>query len=495
MDQGRNHMEVLEGRIALSLWGIQPAISAPNQIRTSEDTATPVHIRVSDVPNKTLTVTITASEGLLHTGKYKPPAQRATLKGTAPQINRALRTLAYHPPKDSNNPETITVAMSNGTRTASKNTRVNITPVNDPPSIDHADPEMTSKDEVAWRNPVISDPDSESIKVEIRSDKGEIRIQDPRATHWNGAATIQGDARTINQTLQSKVRITGAPHGKASITIRASDGRLSAERKFSLIVKEDLKEHAARAIRYRTEGKSPNESKPLFSLADHATPRYQRNEASWTAGLDMTPISPWNSHGGERVAGTLVSPRHIVYATHFQMPVGTRVRFVAKDNSVVERTIAAKISPQYTQTYFPDITVALLDSEVPDSIAFARVLPEDWRRYLEERPNLPCLTTDQEEKALVTNLQHLGDYASFNRPAEGPEKDFFENIIAGDSGNPAFMVVDDQLVLLTVWTFGYGGSGTSIEHQRNQINLMMRNLGCGYQLQEASLDRFATLKD
>lgn len=490
MDSGRNHMEALEGRAALSLWGMQPTISSPNQIRTAEDAVAPVHIRVSDIPNKTLTVSIRASGGLLSTSNA-PPAQNATLKGTAPQINRALKTLAYHPAKDSNKPETITVVLGNGTRNISRNTRVNITPINDPPTIDHAEPEMTSKEEVRWNRPVISDPDSESITVEIRSDKGDIRIQDPRATNHNGTATIQGDAQTINQTLNSKVRLTGAPPGNANITIRASDGRLSTERTFSLIVKEDLKEHAARSIRHRTEGRNPDESKPLFSLADHALSRYERNTASWTSGLDMTPISPWNSFGGERMAGTLVSPRHIVYATHFQMPVGTKVRFVAKDNSIVERTITAKISPPYTQFLFPDITVALLDSDVPDSIGFARILPEDWRRYLEERPDLPCLATDQEEKALVTNLQALNSHASFNRPTEGPEKDFFENIIAGDSGNPAFMVVDDQIVLLTVWTFGHGGSGTSIEHQRDQINLMMRNLGGGHQLQEINLGRFA----
>lgn len=485
--------EALESRLALSGWS--PRIFAKDQITTNEDEATPVHLRVADAPNKSLTVKIVASDGWLSLGDKTNPYPFKALKGNPRQINKALRSMSYRPPTDSDRPETINVFVNDGTKSSYRKINVKIAPVNDPPEITQQNTEMGRDGGLRWTGQMFWDKDSANLTVSIKSDKGSVQISDPKAINSNGSATIRGDLNTINQIFseKGKIRIVGAISGDAKITIRASDGNISTTRSVTAFAKESAFANARDAVESRIAGKDPATAKPIFSLADHANSRYERNKESWVSDLDTTPISPWNDCAGIFMAGTLVSPRHVVYATHFAMSIGTKIRFVTKDNQVVERTIINATSPKYTGMYFPDITVAVLDSDVPSSIGFAKVLPENWGPYMEDRPDLPCLALDQEEKALVTNLQYLNEYAAFDRPRDQTTRAFYEDIVWGDSGNPAFMIVDDQLVLLTVWTFGAGGAGTSIVKQSEQINKMMSDLGGGYQLTRVDLGGFREL--
>ncbi|MEN9841224.1 MAG: hypothetical protein RL376_1024, partial [Verrucomicrobiota bacterium] len=69
-------------------------------------------------------------------------------------------------------------------------------------------------------------------------------------------------------------------------------------------------------------------------------------------------------------------------------------------------------------------------------------------------------------------------------------RSFYEEKIGGDSGNPAFLIINGQLVLLTCWTYGGGGSGTSVHNQKAAINTLMTTLGGGYQLTPVDLSAF-----
>lgn len=254
----------------------------------------------------------------------------------------------------------------------------------------------------------------------------------------------------------------------------------------------------ATTIDSRIAGKTPAVALPIFSLQDHTNGLYARNPDCWAADLDLTPISPWNSVGGIYEAGILVSPRHILFATHFQLEVGATVRFVTSNNVVVERTMTAKASLPYVP-YYPDITIGVLDSDVPGSISFAKVLPDNWSTKIVTGSALriPTLTLDQEEKALVTDLQTIGSspwmYGSsvtFMRPTDATRLAFYEDKISGDSGNPACLVIDGQLVLLCVWTFGGPGAGTGVTAFRSGINTVMTSLGGGYQLTDVDLSAY-----
>jgi hypothetical protein len=226
--------------------------------------------------------------------------------------------------------------------------------------------------------------------------------------------------------------------------------------------------------------------KPIFSLQDHTTPEYVRSATCWLAqgsAVDATPLSPWNSNAAHVKAGILVSPRHGICAAHFALPVGATVRFVAMDGTVVNRTITATATPA------GDLSLFLLDSDVPAGIGFAKVLPADWRDYISRwGSGIPALSLDYEEKALVVDLWALNSEVRFQVPTDATRLAFYEALIGGDSGNPWCLLVNEELVLLGVATSPL--SGTSLHWHVTAVNAAMTALGGGYQLTELDLTAF-----
>lgn len=241
----------------------------------------------------------------------------------------------------------------------------------------------------------------------------------------------------------------------------------------------------------------------LYTTQNHSAPSYTRNPNCWANSVlnNLTCISPWNSTNSNRRAGTLITPRHIIFAAHYQISNGATIRFIDPENNVVTRTMTHKrVHPDYSP-YFPDLVVGILDSDVPADILPCKVLPDNWQTYLPTSiDRIPCLTLDQEEKALITDGYNLSSsYTSFRAPlADSARSDFYESKIVGDSGNPAFLIISGELVLLTVWTYGGAGSGTSITYFKNDINQMIESVDAlasvntGYTLTEIDLSTFNT---
>lgn len=299
---------------------------------------------------------------------------------------------------------------------------------------------------------------------------------------------------------------SGVSAGVANLTAIASDNSFSSisvivsgvtgtvNTSFSDYATDSLAKEVTDAVDSRIAGLNAETSKPIFSTQNHTTPSYIRNSGCWVNDLDLTSISPWNSTEGPNRAGVLISPRHIIFAAHYQINNGSTVRFVDNNNNIVTRTMVTKLThPEYIP-YYPDLTVGLLDSDVPNSIGFVKILPQDWNKYLPSLSvlyRLPCLVLDQEEKALISELAGLNTFAGFRLPELNSARYVFsEPIILGDSGNPAFLIIDDQLVIITVWTYGGAGLGTSILYHRDAINTMMATLGGGYSLTEIDLSEF-----
>ena len=208
----------------------------------------------------------------------------------------------------------------------------------------------------------------------------------------------------------------------------------------------------------------------IFTSQDHASSAYVRNPDLWCGDLDITCASPWNSSGGHKRAGTLVTPRHVIGAAHYEYSVGAVVRFVEKDGTVHDRTVAGKARHPESRNYYPDLTIYTLDSDLPPTIKPCAVMPSDHSNYLENFSRVACLGLDQEEKALIIDWRSRGNMQT---PVDPNRLIFHENKISGDSGNPAFLIVDRELVLVTVWTFGGAGSGTPIADYISDINGMI----------------------
>lgn len=264
-----------------------------------------------------------------------------------------------------------------------------------------------------------------------------------------------------------------------------------------------LRKHCADAIDGALAGKVAATALPLFSTQDHAAPTYVRNVNCWGASfaVALTAVSPWNSQGGPFYSGILVSPRHVMFATHFAPSAGATIRFVTVDNVVVTRTLSAVTALTQSQAYYPDLTVGLLDSDVPGTIAFARVLPSAWATKLPSLSaanTVPCISTDQEEKLLAREMTALPSSTSpyalltMMMPADAQRRAFYEDIVGGDSGNPACLVINGQLVVLTCWTSGGSGSGSSVLAFKSALNTAMTTLGGGYTLTDADLSAFTS---
>ena len=122
-------------------------------------------------------------------------------------------------------------------------------------------------------------------------------------------------------------------------------------------------------------------------------------------------------------------------------------------------------------------------------------MPSDWASYLsknlDNRP--PALGLDQEEKGLVIDFNTSG---SFRTPTDSSRLIFHESKISGDSGNPAFMVVNGELVLVTVWTYGGAGGGTPVADFIADLNTMIgtvdaaAGVSTGYTVTEADFSAF-----
>lgn len=225
----------------------------------------------------------------------------------------------------------------------------------------------------------------------------------------------------------------------------------------------------------------------LFSVKNPQTSTYTRNAGCWASSLNWTGVSPHNFSGGFQRGGTLVSPRHLIWANHFNIPNGTTITFVNAHNQAFTRTITSSTDIQNS-----DIRVGVLNSDIDASIAFYSVLPADWRDYL---PTvfftlLPLVTTDQEQKALcreLTNVTSIGLIAHRRAPSP-PRQALSENIVVGDSGQPMFMLINGEMVFMgTHYTnFGIAPIMTRI----TEINAAMATLGGGYQLTQADLSEF-----
>jgi peptidoglycan hydrolase-like protein with peptidoglycan-binding domain len=247
-----------------------------------------------------------------------------------------------------------------------------------------------------------------------------------------------------------------------------------------------------------------NTTKNLWEVRGNGTGGWKANTANWTTKgtpLDWTGVSAWNSDfngnaAGYYKVGTLVSPRHIVFANHFRIENGSSIIFIDKNGVIVSKKVAA-----YKTITGTDIAIALLDSDVPSTISFYPVLTKSqWETYLKDGStdaslNLPFILFDKEDNVLVhvTNKNKLFDPAAtavnHDKPAAGKRLEFSEDVISGDSGNPGFVLVGGQPVL--IFTNFDVKSSPALSYYFDQINAAMTSLGGGYQLSTLDLSGFA----
>jgi hypothetical protein len=333
---------------------------------------------------------------------------------------------------------------------------------------------------------VSNDLSTYATQTYVNAISGVLRTDLTTISSWTGSTTGLYYPRNSNPSGFVTSNQTGALTGQfPSYTdiISSSGGYLSDSGKLAEFDKYGELNIGAvplsdfgNSIDRRIFGQTPSTgNKLIFSVQNHAGSSYERNTGCWAYGIDLTPISVWNSDGANEKGGILISPRHILFANHFSITTGSTVRFVTRDNTVVNRTLSN--SAQIGST---DLRIGLLDSDVPQTISFAKVLPKAFASYY-SLSGAPVLYTDNAENALVAELEApstgtIIDFYVGNSRRSG----FYESPTVGDSGGPMCLVYGNQLVALT--SLETNQYGPSLHYYYDAVNSGMSSLGGSYQL-------------
>ena len=136
-----------------------------------------------------------------------------------------------------------------------------------------------------------------------------------------------------------------------------------------------------------------------------------------------------------------------------------------------------------------DIMVASLNAELTPNIKPAKILPEDYEKYIGDGKGLPIVTFNQREQAFLSECRGITSNGVSNAAATNAQwKALGGKIVVGDSGNPAFLLVGNEPILLYCLHTGGVGHGPSVFRYRKEIQKAMDELCPGYKLEEFDFD-------
>jgi hypothetical protein len=210
----------------------------------------------------------------------------------------------------------------------------------------------------------------------------------------------------------------------------------------------------------------PGADRRLFSGVTQSTFSWVRNPASWVRVFNWTGAAAGINGLGGVGGGTLISRRHVLLANHVPYPARPFDIFFANASS---RTFTYKVT-NVQQVGDTDIAIGTLDRDADPSLNVYRVLPDNWTQYIANKAEsfnkmgvtgtnyafvLPVLYSGQERKVSTADVVSiLSGLAGVNIPAFEVARAFGDPIIGGDSGNPIFAMLGDELVLLGAWYTG-----------------------------------------
>lgn len=250
----------------------------------------------------------------------------------------------------------------------------------------------------------------------------------------------------------------------------------------------DLRQQLIDGIDSRIAGFStlPSSFRSLWLKRGNGSGGWQYNTTTlWSNqgahALDFSGASPWNSAMGYNGAGTLISPRHLLFATHYTPANGSVIVFVDHDHQVVTRTLVEHLRIGST-----DITIGVLDADVPNSIAYYPLVSyADFQRHLGDM-RIPIIRVNQSDTLFIQDLSAVTSGSIATTSSSGSRAPYTTSgMVSGDSGNPNFAVVGDQLILLgTHYTpNSFPNTGNYIA----EINAAMTSLGGAYQVTQFDL--------
>ena len=246
----------------------------------------------------------------------------------------------------------------------------------------------------------------------------------------------------------------------------------------------------------------PGADRRLFSGFTQSTFSWIRNPASWVRIFNWTGYSAGINGLGGVGGGTLITRKHVLLAHHVPYPARPFDIFFVNADS---RTFQYKVV-NVQQVGDTDIAIGTLDRDADASLCVYKVLPDNWVQYARAKSSsfsamgvtgteistvLPVLYTNQDRKVSTADLVNVkAGTADLGIPAFEVARAFADSIRVGDSGNPIFVPVGNELVLLGgFWKLGTGGVIASfpwIIDYRSAVEAII-----GQKLQVVDLGRYA----
>jgi len=173
---------------------------------------------------------------------------------------------------------------------------------------------------------------------------------------------------------------------------------------------------------------------------------------TWTRKFDASGIS-FNS----KRTCTLVTRQHVVMAAHYKRPVSSKVVFHDRNGKQISRVLVA------VRNVTGDCAVGLLNDPVP---AGYKIYP-----LLKPEPTLGeklkgefVLVTDQNKRVFVHEVgqvsKRVNSYSNIALRYDASKKIGYGKIlVSGDSGNPSFVMVRGEPVLIETHHTGGAGAG------------------------------------
>jgi hypothetical protein len=215
-----------------------------------------------------------------------------------------------------------------------------------------------------------------------------------------------------------------------------------------------------------TKMMTPGADRRLFSGFTASPIGWIRNAVSWVRAFNWTGVAAGINGLGGVGGGTLITRKHVLFAQHVPYPERPfDIFFTNKDS----RTFSYKVTA-IQQVAGTDIAIGTLDRDADPSLNVYRVLPDNWLQYIanktetlttfgitfkETKTTLPILYVDSEKKVSTADLTEVRmNKATVTPPSFEPARAWTEALVVGDSGNPIFVMLGSELVLLGAWYTG-----------------------------------------